>query len=110
MKLTNEAIEYMLKDPDFYDEKLLHISASNIKEKLSEILQLRKESESKTQRIMQFDSAITEIGAYIQKSVPSFTMCGVDTGDSQKKIIEYIKSLESQIEALCNDSDEGVEE
>lgn len=47
-------------------------------------------------KINQFDKAITDIGKHIQKSEPSFCMSGVDVGDSQSKIIGYIKELEAE--------------
>lgn len=61
---------------------------------IERIIELMEVNQSLQDKINQLDKAITDIGKHIQKSEPSFSMAGVDIGDSQKRIIEYIRKME----------------
>lgn len=75
--------------PLYVDTKKLR-SLSDIKR----IIEIMETSKNLQDKINQFDKALTDIGKRIQKSEPSFSMSGVDVGDSQGRIIEYIEKLE----------------
>lgn len=66
-------------------------SLSDIKHRI----ELMENNQQLQDKINQFDKAITDIGKHIQKSEPNFSMSGVDVGDSQGRIVEYIEKLEA---------------
>ena len=84
---TSENVYY---DAPLYVDTGKLSSLSDMKRNI-EVMETNQQLQDK---INQLDKAITDIGNHIQKSEPSFSMAGVDIGDSQKRIIEYIRKLE----------------